>query len=745
MSNRKWTIAVLLMTCTATIAQVKTEPYTWKSVTILANGFVNGVVYGQAAGGPCYINTDMGGAYRLDAKTNEWACLTDWIAHDDFSLNQMGCETIAVDPTDANRVYAGLGTYMGSSAVVRSSDQGRTWQRTNVPFAMNGNGSARNSGQRMNVDPNLPSRLLYGTRTKGLYESRDSAATWAAVDAFTAKGEQARPCKDTGLTWTMFDKASGKPGSATPVAYVGVCTRGADKLWRTVDAGKTWQTIPGQPGGALLPTRATLTPDGKMLYATFVIADDYPGPSGIVGGAVYRCDDPAGKSPTWTDLSPKIEGKGGFSGVSLAPQSPGTLYVTTLCHYSGSGDDIFRTRDGGKTWTPLNVRAHRDDRIAPYVKDAGLHWTGDVQVNPHDAEEAMFTTGYGLYRTTNLTAAEPTWAFYNKGFEQSAVLELISPRAGSAHLISAIGDRDGYRHEDFSVSPKYGRLGQKNDFGQTKNLSMGTCNDLDVAYDKPDVCVRVGAGAQYSNDGGITWQTFPGEAPRNGFDEAARGRRGPSGGTIAIAPDASSTVWAPSRQPARVSTRRGDGWTEWADVQGLPAGVRALVADCVTAGTYYACSAEGFFVSADGGRTFSRSAAKLPAEQTGWLRATPGHTGHLWMTCGKDGADGLWRSTDGGDTWTRAAPTELTVAKQVGLGAPPPGRDYPAVFVGGTVGAARGFFRSDDAGRTWVRVNDDQHQYGNVTVINGDSRVFGRLYVGTNGRGILYAEPAEPR
>ena len=742
MQHRHRLAVALLLTCGTTLAQVKSEPYVWKSVTILANGFVNGIVYGQAEGGPCYINTDMGGAYRLDAKSNEWACLTDWIAHDDFSLNQMGCETIAADPTDADRVYAGLGTYMGPSAVVRSNDQGRTWQRTNVPFPMNGNGSARNSGQRMNVDPNLPSRLLYGTRTKGLYESRDSAATWAAIEAFPATGEQARPCKDTGLTWTLFDKASGKPGSATPVAFVGVCTRDADKLWRTADAGKTWQPVPGQPGGPLLPTRAALTADGKTLYATFVVAADCPGPSGVVGGAIYRCDDPAGASPTWTEISPKLDGRGGFSGVSLDPQTPGTLYVTTLCHYAGGGDDIFRTRDVGRTWSPLHIRNHRDDRSAPYAKDIGLHWTGDVQVNPHDANEAIFTTGYGLYRTTNLAADEPTWTFYNQGFEQSAVLELVSPKRGTANLISAIGDRDGYRHEDFAVSPKYGRLGQKNDFGQTKNLSMGTCNDLDVAYDQPDVCVRVGSGSQYSNDGGITWQTFPGETPRNGFAEAG-GRLGPSGGTIAVAPDASSAVWAPNRQLPRVSERHGDGWTEWKDVQGLSAGVRSLAADYGRRGTFYADAADGVFVSTDGGRTFKPTKTKPPTAGIG-MRATPGHAGHLWMTCGKAGVAGLWHSTDGGDTWKRVAANDIVVAKQVGLGAPPPGRDYPAVFIGGTVGQTRGFFRSDDAGGTWVRVNNDAHQYGNVTVINGDTRVFGRLYVGTNGRGIFYGEPIAP-
>lgn len=733
--------ATLCLSQAAFAADVATQPYVWKSVTIIANGFINGVVYGQAKGGPAYMNTDMGGAYRLDAATHEWVPLTDWVAHDDWSLNQNGVETLAVDPTDPNRVYFGLGTYMGPSAVIRSTDGGRTHQRTNVDFTMNGNGSARNSGQRLNVDPNLPSRLLYGTRTKGLYQSDDHAATFTRVSAFPATGETTKPVKDAGLVWTLFDASSGKPGAATPVAYVGVCTTQADKIYRTADAGKTWETVPGQPGGKLLPTRAVLTPDGKTMVVTFVIGQDYPGPHSIVGGAVYRCDNPAGANPVWTDISPKLN-SGGYSGVSLDPTAPSTIYITTLNHYAAPGDDIYRSRDGGKTWSPLNIKNHRDDRGVPYIRDAGIHWTGDVQVNPHNAEEAMFTTGYGLYRTTNLSSAEPTWTFYNKGFEQSAVLELISPRSGPANLLSAIGDRDGYRHEDFSVSPKYGRFGQTNDFGQTKGLSMGTCNDLDVAYDDGKTSVRVGSGAQYSNDGGIVWHTFPNESARNGFDESGTGDRGPAGGSVAIAADASSAVWVPSNDhAARVSMRQGDGWTPWTPARGLPKGRAMLAADTAAPGTFYARTGEGFFVSTDGGQTFKIQAGNVPAD-AGWVRATPGRRGDLWLGAGDEGRGGLWHTTDGGKQWTRVAPDRLTVVKQVGVGAPAPGQDYPAVFVGGTCGGVRGFFRSDDAGKTWVRVNDDAHQYGNVTVINGDSRVHGRLYVGTNGRGILFGEPA---
>jgi photosystem II stability/assembly factor-like uncharacterized protein len=57
------------------------------------------------------------------------------------------------------------------------------------------------------------------------------------------------------------------------------------------------------------------------------------------------------------------------------------------------------------------------------------------------------------------------------------------------------------------------------------------------------------------------------------------------------------------------------------------------------------------------------------------------------------------------------------------------------------VGETSGFFRSDDKGATWLRINDDQHQFGFCNLIIGDMRVYGRAYVGTGGRGIVYGEP----
>lgn len=710
---------------------VKQEPYVWDSVTIKANGFINGIVFSPVQKDLVYINTDMGGAYRYDAAAQKWVCLTDWIQYNDGSLANGGVETLATDPTDANRVYAGVGTYMGKSAIIRSTDQGRTWQRTDVPFGMNGNGSARNSGQRMMVDPNLPGTLYYGTRTKGLWKSTDYGATWNAVESFPSVGDTQGPTRDTGITWVLFDKNSGSAGTATKTIYVGVMTLNGPTIFRSTDAGASWQPVPHQPGEKLLPTRAAMTPDGKTIYMTYVVANDYPGPFGVVGGAVYKLVNPASDAPQWTDVSPS-RGRFGWSGISIDPKNPEVLLTSVLNRYNPA-DDIYRSTDGGKTWTGLNLDKNRDDSSAPYAKYMGTHWVGDVQIDPLEPNVAMYTTGYGLYRTTNATAPEPKWVFWNEGFEQTAVLELVSPPSGTAYLLSAIGDRDGYRHDDFKISPVHGH------FGGAQKRTMGNTQDLEIAWNDPSIVVRSGARAQYSFDGGITWDWFkdPPAAAANAPTTApatqrARGRR--IGANVALAADG-QRVLVSAAGGSFYADRNGQAWGEWQPIANGPGAGANLMSDPANAKRFYARNGNAFWTSTDGGLTWAHTGdLTAPA---GWVRVAIGHEGHLWASARNEG---IFRSTDAGKTWTRVNADAVKVANQVGVGAAAPGKDYPAIFIGGTVGNLNGFFRSDDQGQTWVRINDDQHHYGWVTVIQGDSRVFGRLYVGANGRGILYGE-----
>ena len=51
-------------------------------------------------------------------------------------------------------------------------------------------------------------------------------------------------------------------------------------------------------------------------------------------------------------------------------------------------------------------------------------------------------------------------------------------------------------------------------------------------------------------------------------------------------------------------------------------------------------------------------------------------------------------------------------------------------------------YRSDDEAGTWIRINDDRHQWGwTGQAVTGDPRIHGRVYLATNGRGIQYGDP----
>ena len=83
-------------------------------------------------------------------------------------------------------------------------------------------------------------------------------------------------------------------------------------------------------------------------------------------------------------------------------------------------------------------------------------------------------------------------------------------------------------------------------------------------------------------------------------------------------------------------------------------------------------------------------------------------------------------------------------ADAVGFGHAAPGCTYPAVYVSAKIRGVRGIFRSDDGGRHWERINDDTHQYAwTGQTITGDPRVYGRVYIATNGRGIICGDRGE--
>ncbi|MBV9848238.1 MAG: carbohydrate-binding protein [Armatimonadetes bacterium] len=743
------------LACMAAVGQAtspQAERYTWRNVEIGGGGgFVDGILFHPKQPDLIYARTDIGGVYRWDARARRWIALTDWVGQDDGNLR--GAESIAVDPTDPNRVYVAAGTYSQpalKTAILRSTDQGRTWQQTPMPLMMGGNEDGRSIGERLAVDPNHPRTLYFGSRHDGLWRSGDYGASWAKVDSFPAvpdnpppaRGDRRTPPRGAGVGWVVFDARSGMAGQPTPAIYVGVAVPDIPTLYRSTDAGATWQAVPGQPRG-LIPHHGVLDSDGS-LYLTY---GNGIGPNGVTDGAVWKYNTRDGVWADITPVRPTADHPGGYAGLTVDAQHPGTVMVSTLDRWN-PGDEVFRSTDGGAHWRPLSLGSTRDATGAPWLKWGDPQprfgwWIGTLELDPFHMGRALYGTGATIWGTDDVTQADqgrPThWKMYAEGIEETAVTALISPPAGPP-LISGLGDIGGFTHHALNASPPE---------GMSSNPIFTTTSGLDFAGRSPAVVARVGSasrggrGGAYSLDGGQTWTPFA------AVPEGSRGS-----GAIAVTADGGTLVWASQGAPVSCSRDHGATWTACAGLpRPDPSSPRSyfgqsrltLAADRVNPNTVYAFNgAAGTLLrSTDGGASFSPvAAANLPAGSNG-LVATPGKEGDLWVTAGDNG---LYHSTGGGATFTKMP--NVARADGLGLGKAAPSRSDPALYLVGTpatVGAVHGVYRSDDGGASWVRINDDQHQYGWIgQPITGDPRVYGRVYLGTNGRGILYADPAHP-
>jgi hypothetical protein len=665
--------------------------------------------------------------------------------------------SVATDPVEPNRVYAAVGTYTNgwdpnNGAVLYSDDYGETWGAAELPFHQGGNMPGRGMGERLMIDPSDNATLYLGAPSgNGLWKSTNHGRDWSKVDSFPNTGDFVIAPGDpylgdsVGVIWIEFNPQD-------DLVYVGVADPD-NPIYVSDDDGATWAPLAGASqlgstdGYDNIPKQAAYDEASGYL---FVITSWDPGPyngspneSGSErGGSVWRHDSGDG---SWTEIHPGPNGTAyegfGFGGLTLDKQSPGTLMVTSVNAW-WPDETTFRSKDYGETWTqswsmdgwPNRVDRYTIDHSSVGWLDWGVTNPGEAQIrpmygwmidsmaiDPHDSDRYMYGTGATIYGSTDLTNWDANQTFTLKpmihGLEETAVLDLAAPPGGPI-LYSGLGDIGGFVHTDLDSVPSA--------FYNSPHHSNTT--SLDFAELNPSVVVRVGNGGDdsrigiSSNSGGSWWA---GQTPGGVTDS----------GTVAITANASAIVWSPGGIGPRRSTDYGSSWTQ---VTGLPSGAR-VESDRADANRVYGYAGGTFYYSVDGGSTFTASSySGFPDEGGVRFAAVPGNAGHVWLTGGDEEASsyGMWRSTDGGATWSQVG--GLDAADTVGFGKAAPGHSYPAIYTSASYQGQRGIYRSVDQGASWTRINDDDHQWGwTGDAIAGDPDVFGRVFVGTNGRGVI--------
>ena len=701
-----------------TIPNVATaETYRWGNVAMGGGGFVSGIVTSPNQANLIYARTDVGGAYRWNEASKSWIPLLDFINEQEKGF--LGVEAIAIDPQAPSKVYMLVGTEYynnGKTAILRSNDYGATWNKTEVTnqFTTHGNGKGRQNGERLVVDPHNGSILFCGTRKNGLFKSVDGGVTWVAVTSFpvTTTGN------GNGISFVAFG-AEGSAGTATQTIFVGVSRLNAANVYQSVDGGKTWKDI--SPTNAYMPQRGIVSTDGKLYLAEGNGCGPGAGAAGepMDAGAIYQFNITAG---TWKNISPAGVNNP-YGGISVDAANPKHLVASTINRWMnqpwGNGDRIFVSEDGGASWVDLIGKSlvQMNENGISWIKGHALHWAGSINIDPFNPKRVFVTSGNGIFMTDNLSStAASIWKFTVKGLEETVPDDAASLDNGT--LVSVIGDYDGWVHPDITISPLAG----------THKPNMGTTTGLAVAALQQQKMARVGSVLYGTVNGGATWTSIPRPAGIAATDVK---------GKLAYAADGSSLLWNP--EGGATTYRTTNGGASWQTVTGL--NVNTIpTADSKNAQKFYAFDggSGNFYMSNDNGVNFAKTVTLNGGAKL--IRSVPGREGDIWVPL--NGA-GLTRSTNSGAAFTKIA--DVIRCESVGFGKAAPGKAFPAVYIWGTVGAATGIFRSDDEGANWVRVNDDLHQFGgpgNAHFVIGDMAVYGRVFMSTVGRGIVYGDPA---
>lgn len=668
-------------------------------------------------------------------------------------------ERLVVDPNDSNILYMGTMEH----GLWKTTDRCKTWTKLNVAYP--GRGPEKNISF-VEIDP-------FSVKN-GIASKRIIVATngQEGSSGNNIRGQSVYISNDSGTT---FEPLKGEPspiiaGSFDYPGYVGQHAAFLGKyLFITYSAynvgWSNWDTYGCDTGrcydGAVF--RFELDDNGNVIEALDIT------PPNII-------------EPDLNDLKAPGRRLGyGMSGISVDPQLKGALICSTI---TASPDTIFRSTDFGLTWKPImsGLKIGRINFSVSYQKpeyngnDSLIHWMSDIKINPFNSNIALFNTGAGIFMTKDLTKADKddtvTFSCCDNGLEETVHLNVYSPPAGDVKVIDIIGDYGGFIFTDLNKPAE-------NTFANSNKDRWITAMNADYPDSNPNLLVitprgnwtgKTKGGLIVSHDQGHTWEQLKDPIGINDdIDQLVKYLKEPNvtSGWTAVSADGKTILWVigmPVYASRLVYTRdMGKTWakSDIYDINGklvkgdtLPFKV---MSDRINPNIFYGFgetgNGNGFYISLDKGESFCQvqapvgfpevNLAGIDSNQHYEIRVESDREGIIWMAMLNFG---LWKITYESITKSFCC-NRVSVPgdfiKGIGLGKPMEGSKIKTLFTSGTIKSEYGFYKSHDGGTSWIRINDDNHQYGDIRSISGDPRVYGRIYVATGTRGLIFGDKIE--
>jgi hypothetical protein len=611
-----------------------------------------------------------------------------------------------------------------------------------------------------------PSGSTTGTNyvSRGALVTIDGGTTWTTVPNVTFAMPSTSGVAGISALGFAFDPTSGTQantgGSGSKTTGIYLCSNGSG-VWHSTDGGSTF-ALAGSPPD--LNGNGVVGLDG--VYYTVKLDKSQ----------VWRW-----ASSTWTNITPSI---GSINYIVPSKFNAGTIIAV----HDGGGLQL--SNNNGTAWGGAVTTATTVSSDIPWLAVNNSFIAVDAAVmDPVTDGLIWFGSGIGpMYvqltgSGASLSIPSPI-QFTTKcqGVQELVNQMIISPPGGDIYTVNQdrplfkISNPDSY---PTTYYPTYAASNTGNPISFASDADWSSADPSYIAV-LADVN-REDAG--FSTDAGTTWNRFT-------LNQNAVASTGAIGGSIAvgssnfqiICQSNNGDVWYTTDGWATVNTRitaavwNANGATGMQDANtparstvtgwGRAYYLRSkhVCADRIASNTFYILNSNS---NATGGGiykitfpagvlTISRMGNVPPTDPTfdnnsrllavPNLSGTGSVSGHLWCISGEGNSTALWRSINGGASWTAVQNTGEIWC--FGFGANNPGTDHPSVYAVGTINSVFGVYRGDNNIAVWntnsavvwtlLNTNLPLGSTDLPSAISGDSDQYGWCYIGYGSQLVYY-------
>lgn len=383
-----------------TVDPVLFDSLSFRHLSVFSRGGRSTAVAGVAGNEQLYyLGTTGGGLWQTTDAGKSWTNISDGF----FEAGSIGAVEVA--ESNPNVIYVGTGSACPRGNVspgvgmYKSTDAGKTWRHIGL----------RNAGAigRIKIHPTNPDlvyvavlgNLFARSKERGVYRSRDGGATWEQAFALSDRTGAIDLAMDVKNPNILI--ASMWTVERKPWSIDSGSTEGG--MFRSTDGGSTWSKLSGGLPTKVMVGKSSVSisrANPQRVYALVEAADNQ--------GGVYRSDD-GGTTWTRTYNSRNILQRAFYYiHIYADPVDVDTVYALNVAG--------FKSTDGGKSFSSNWVQSHsdyhdmwinpRNNRAIVVGNDGG----GTVSINgsPWTGQDNQPTSE--IYRLTTDTRV-PYWVY----------------------------------------------------------------------------------------------------------------------------------------------------------------------------------------------------------------------------------------------------------------------------------------------------------------------------------------------